>query len=98
MTNVNTEPYSSDRFGGKADDLSDEEVKLQLRRKYLLADMAFNQEDKIYFGFTIKSFWQAYSSDISAPFRETTIVLSYENPLGIESTNGVWFSQFWGRA
>lgn len=97
MTNVNTEPYSSDRFGGKADDLSDEEVKLQLSMKVPLADKGvFNQEDKIYFGFTIKSFWQAYSSDISAPFRETNYrpEIFYETPLGIESTNGVWFSRF----
>lgn len=74
MTNVNTQPYGDERFGGKADDLSDEEIKLQLSLKIpVVDDGVFNQADKIYFGFTLKSFWQAYSSDISAPFRRPTI-------------------------
>ncbi|CAH6861434.1 Phospholipase A1 precursor; Outer membrane phospholipase A [Vibrio chagasii] len=97
MTNVNTQPYGDDRFGGKADDLSDEEIKLQLSLKIpVVDDGVFNQEDKIYFGFTLKSFWQAYSSDISAPFRETNYrpELFYETPLNIESADGVWFSRF----
>ncbi|MCG9692800.1 phospholipase A [Vibrio sp. Isolate22] len=97
MTSVNTEPYGDERFGGKADDLSDEEIKLQISFKIPVMDSGvFNQEDKIYFGFTMKSFWQAYSSDISAPFRETNYrpELFYETPLNIESSDGVWFSRF----
>ncbi|WP_394140935.1 phospholipase A [Vibrio chagasii] len=97
MTSVNTESYGDERFGGKADDLSDEEIKLQVSFKIPVMDSGvFNQEDKIYFGFTMKSFWQAYSSDISAPFRETNYrpELFYETPLSIESSDGVWFSRF----
>lgn len=96
MTNVNTQPYGDERFGGKADDLSDEEIKLQISLKIpVVDDGVFNQEDKIYFGFTLKSFWQAYSSDISAPFRETNYrpEVFYETPLNIESADGVWFSR-----
>ena len=96
MTNVNTQPYGDERFGGKADDLSDEEIKLQLSLKIpVVDDGVFNQDDKIYFGFTLKSFWQAYSSDISAPFRETNYrpEVFYETPLNIESADGVWFSR-----
>ncbi|MEZ8281201.1 phospholipase A [Vibrio splendidus] len=96
MTNVNTQPYGDERFGGKADDLSDEEIKLQLSLKIpVVDDGVFNQADKIYFGFTLKSFWQAYSSDISAPFRETNYrpEIFYETPLNIESADGVWFSR-----
>jgi phospholipase A1 len=48
------------------------EAKLQLSLKVPLnADDLIFKNDGLYFGFTLKSFWQVYNSDISAPFRET---------------------------
>lgn len=96
MSQVNTAPYSSDIFDGKADDLKNEEIKFQLSFKIpLVEDGVFNDQDRVYFGFTVKSFWQAYSSEISAPFRETNYrpEIFYETPLPIESGDGTWFSR-----
>ncbi|OIN27345.1 phospholipase A [Vibrio barjaei] len=96
MSQVNTAPYTSDIFEGKSDELKDEEIKFQISFKMpLVEDGIFNEEDQIYFGFTLKSFWQAYSSEISAPFRETNYrpEIFYESPLPIDSSEGVWFTR-----
>ncbi|MFH0262978.1 phospholipase A [Vibrio mediterranei] len=96
MSQVNTAPYTSDIFDGKSDELKDEEIKFQISFKMpLVEEGIFNEEDQIYFGFTLKSFWQAYSSEISAPFRETNYrpEVFYESPLPIESSHGVWFTR-----
>jgi phospholipase A1 len=61
------EPDDSD-FGINLDHL---EVAFQLSIKAPIAEALFTDEDALFFGFTVKSFWQAYNSDISAPFRET---------------------------
>ncbi len=47
------------------------EVVFQLSIKTPIVEELFTAEDALFFGFTVKSFWQAYNSDISAPFRET---------------------------
>lgn len=53
--------------------LTDEtEAKFQLSIKIPLAENdLFIEGDSLHVGFTVKSFWQVYNSDISAPFRET---------------------------
>lgn len=53
------------------ENLDNIEVKFQLSLKYRFASDVFLPEDGFYFGFTSLSFWQAYNSDVSAPFRET---------------------------
>lgn len=53
------------------DDLDRFEAKFQVSLKFSLADNLFVRDDELFFGFTAKSFWQVYNTDISAPFRET---------------------------
>lgn len=49
-----------------------EEAKFQLSVKVPLADNDLLVDgDSLDFGFTLKSFWQVYNDEISAPFRET---------------------------
>ena len=55
-----------------ADELKPQEVEFQISLKLRLRDgHLLLQNDGIYFGFTIASWWQRYSQGISAPFRET---------------------------
>lgn len=61
------EPDDSD-FGVDLDHL---EVQFQLSIKAPIAEGLFTEQDALFFGFTVRSFWQAYNNDISAPFRET---------------------------
>jgi phospholipase A1 len=52
--------------------LEDIEIKIQLSLKVPLNyDSMFIEGDSLYFSFTIASWWQAYASEISEPFRET---------------------------
>ncbi|MDH3857689.1 MAG: phospholipase A [Gammaproteobacteria bacterium] len=61
------EAGSSD-FG---EDLDNLEIQFQLSLKAPLAEDLLLDGDVLFFGFTVRSFWQAYNQDISAPFRET---------------------------
>jgi phospholipase A1 len=54
-----------------ADRLQNVEAKFQLSLKATLARGLLLPQDQLYFGFTTLSFWQAYNTDVSAPFRET---------------------------
>lgn len=47
------------------------EAVFQLSIKYLLAEGVLGKLSTIEVGYTNRSFWQAYNSDISKPFRET---------------------------
>lgn len=69
------------------------EMKFQLSLKYQFGRSVFMRNDTMHVGFTTLSFWQAYNSKISAPFRET----NYEpevfwtapvewRPLGIDAS------------
>lgn len=75
------------------EDLDNVEMKFQLSLKYQFAKSVFMRNDQFHFGLTTLSFWQAYNSDVSAPFRET----NYEpeifwtapvewRPLGIDAS------------
>jgi phospholipase A1 len=75
------------------EDLDNVEMKFQLSLKYQFAKSVFMRDDQFHFGLTTLSFWQAYNSDVSAPFRET----NYEpevfwtapvdwRPLGIDAS------------
>ncbi|MEM7378932.1 MAG: phospholipase A [Pseudomonadota bacterium] len=64
--------------------LKAEEVAFQMSLKVQFnADPLFRAGDAVFFGFTLKSWWQLYSPDISSPFRETNYQpeLFYTAPL-----------------
>lgn len=90
--NPNQEPYQVD----EQEPMMNEEAKLQLSIMVPLTygDL-FTANDGLYFGFTLKSFWQVYNHDISAPFRETNYrpEVFYQLPLPIESRNGAWYGR-----
>ncbi|WP_419811233.1 phospholipase A [Bacterioplanoides sp.] len=47
------------------------EAVFQISVKYILAEGLLGKYSSLEFGYTNRSFWQAYNKDISAPFRET---------------------------
>lgn len=47
------------------------EAIVQLSLKYVVAEDVFGRFSRIELGYTNRSFWQVYNSDISRPFRET---------------------------
>ena len=53
------------------EDLDNLEMQFQLSLKAPIAEGLFTEQDALFFGFTVRAFWQAYNKDISAPFRET---------------------------
>ncbi|GEB70970.1 phospholipase A [Pseudoalteromonas carrageenovora] len=74
VSHPNDRPY--DGF----DELTDEEngepldnleAKYQLSIKVPLYDDFADDDQAIFFGFTLQSYWQIYNSEISSPFRET---------------------------
>lgn len=95
MTDVNTKPYTDDVFGDRADELKNQEIKFQISFKMPLVDNLFFEDDDLYFGFTMKSFWQAYAEDISSPFRDTNYrpEIFYETTLSIDLGEGAWFTR-----
>jgi phospholipase A1 len=59
------------------------EVKFQFSAKFKLAeDVVFDRGD-LYFGYTQRSWWQAYNADASSPFRET----NYEPEVFVDFDN-----------
>ncbi len=71
-TELNEAPFA-DEFGAllPAESLDPVEAKFQLSLKFSLAEGFLLPRDRLYFGFTSLSLWQAYNRNISAPFRET---------------------------
>lgn len=68
----NEEPFRDETGSVVAgDELGDVEAKFQLSLKLSLAHDLLLPDDRVYFGFTTVSYWQAYNWDVSAPFRET---------------------------
>lgn len=51
--------------------LQDVELKFQYSFKVPIGNDFLFGDDQLYFGFTQRSFWQAYNRDLSSPFRET---------------------------
>lgn len=91
--NPNQTPYELEE-----DDelMNNEEAKLQISLKVPLTySDTFFTSDRVYFAFTMKSFWQVYNDDISAPFRETNYrpEVFYEVPLPLPAGDGTWFSR-----
>ncbi len=64
--------------------LKTEEVAFQMSLKVRFnEDKLLREDDALFFGFTLRSWWQLYSPDISSPFRETNYQpeLFYTTPL-----------------
>lgn len=63
------------------------EVKFQISLKIPIADNLFGLGDHWYVAYTNRSFWQAYSHNISSPFRETNhepeAWISFDNKMEI---------------
>lgn len=59
------------------------EVKFQISLKVPIADQLLGWGDHLFVGYTNRSFWQAYNSKISKPFRETNhepeVWMSFDN-------------------
>lgn len=77
--NPNEEPFKQEG-NGKMDNA---EVKFQFSAKFGIAeDLLFDNGD-LFFAYTQRSWWQAYNSEESAPFRETNyepeVFLDFEN-------------------
>jgi phospholipase A1 len=66
----NNEPITN-VFGGDDDTLDNAEASFQLSLKSQLTEGLFTESGALYLGFTVRSFWQVFNDDISAPFRET---------------------------
>ena len=54
------------------DQLDKYEAQYQLSLKTPLAQDFLLEDDALFVGFTVRSFWQVYNNAISAPFREST--------------------------
>jgi phospholipase A1 len=93
----NQAPYEDqDFYPGIIDPVENEEVKLQLSIKVPLTyESLFVPNDTVYFGFTLKSFWQLYANDISSPFRETNYrpEFYYEAPIPKPLLGGTLFTR-----
>ena len=68
--NVNRDAYSG--IDNWSENIESVEAKFQLSLKVPLNHASlFLEDDAVYFGLTIQSWWQVYSDNISKPFRET---------------------------
>lgn len=80
ITSINQALYIGTPVGAKLDDVK---IKFQVSLKYLAKqDLTFEDLD-LPFAFTTTSWWQAYNSGISSPFRETNyepeVILNYHH-------------------
>ncbi|WP_211664933.1 phospholipase A [Litorilituus lipolyticus] len=67
---INSEAYQNN--GNWEENLTDTEAKFQISIKVPLMESSWLIEgDQIFFAFTLQSWWQLYSDNISKPFRET---------------------------
>lgn len=66
------------------------EVKFQFSAKFNLTEDVFGDVGDVYFAYTQRSWWQAYNTDASSPFRET----NYEPEIFIDFDNA-WSALGW---
>nr|WP_229803228.1 phospholipase A [Halomonas qijiaojingensis] len=80
--NPNREAFSEISENG---DIDNAEVKFQFSAKFNLVEDMFGDNGDLFFAYTQRSWWQAYNSDHSAPFRETNfepeVFVSFDNDL-----------------
>lgn len=85
--NQNAENFRSVSEDSSPDDV---EVKFQFSAKFNLAEDVFGDIGDVYFAYTQRSWWQAYNTDSSSPFRET----NYEPEIFIDFDNA-WSALGW---
>lgn len=95
----NQAPYKSsqDLYPGITDPIQHGEVKMQMSLKVPLTyNDIFFSSDALYFGFTLKSFWQVYNHEISAPFRETNYnpEFFYDITFPTKDLNGIILTRY----
>lgn len=77
----NEAPFEED--AGENINFQNVEIEFQLSMKVLIAQDLFHNNGDLYIAYTNHSFWQAYNTDISRPFRETNhepeLILSVNN-------------------
>lgn len=64
----NNEPFADELNGGELDNV---EIEFQISIKVQLFDDVIGNNGDIFVAYTGQSWWQAYNSDLSSPFRET---------------------------
>lgn len=69
--NINSSVYDNIPNSTISDAFKHEEAKFQISLKVPVYNSIFFDDDKIYFGMTLKSFWQVYAEGASRPFRNT---------------------------
>lgn len=81
-----------DHFRGVTEDNTPDsgEVKFQFSAKFNLAENVLGDIGDVYFAYTQRSWWQAYNTDASSPFRET----NYEPEVFIDFDNA-WSALGW---
>lgn len=90
ISELNQEPYDIDLGDtSQPGTLQHSEVKFQVSLKFPIASELFLPQDQLALGFTTLSLWQAYNSDLSAPFRETNYEpeIFYSAPLNWQPLN-----------
>ena len=69
--NKNYSDSFNEAFNETDDRLDDTEAQFQLSLKVPMATNLFDKNLDVYGAYTVRSFWQVYNDDESAPFRET---------------------------
>lgn len=67
----NSKPNNTPIDGVPNEPLDKNEVKFQFSMKYPITEGLFGDDGALFFAYTNLSFWQAYNSGASSPFRET---------------------------
>jgi len=93
----NQKPWANQQsYPGIDKPVQHSEAKLQISLKVPLNyDDLFLPNDGLYFGFTLKSFWQVYNDDVSAPFRDTNYrpEMFYQAPLPYKKWGGTFITR-----
>lgn len=95
--NPNQEPWDvQEYYPGVDNPIEQNEAKLQISLKVPLnyEDMLF-EDDNLYFGFTLKSFWQVYNDELSAPFRDSNYrpEIFYQAPIPYPNWGGTFITR-----
>lgn len=67
----NPQPNQAPFAATSTNTFDNEEIKFQVSIKFPIAEKLFGEQGTLHFAYTNLSFWQAYNSSASSPFRET---------------------------